>query len=138
MLPVAVAARATARSTNGTLFTGQSAFGRNRVSGQSLVPAPAASTTAARLSVMRIERWVNPTQPQTLQIAVFLFYFNAVLGLIFGQFAGPVGLVLLVGDVGAALGIANEYKWGYLLGVAMSLLPFVFIAILIGGGHHAQ
>jgi purine-cytosine permease-like protein len=87
---------------------------------------------------MRIERWVNPTQPQTLQIAVFLFYFNAVLGLLFGQFAGPIGFAFLVGDVGAALGIANEYKWGYLLGVAMSLVPFAFIAILMLGGNHVQ
>jgi hypothetical protein len=87
---------------------------------------------------MRIERWVNPTQPQTLQIAVFLFYFNAVLGLLFGQFAGLIGFAFLVGDISAALGIANEYKWGYLLGVGMSLLPFVFTAFLLLGGSHVQ
>jgi hypothetical protein len=33
-------------------------------------------------------RWTNPSQPQTLQIAVWLLYFNGVLGLVFGTVFG--------------------------------------------------
>ena len=44
---------------------------------------------------MRLNRWLNPSLPQTLQIATFLFYinagFNVILSLIF-----PVALFLLV------------------------------------------
>jgi len=72
-------------------------------------------------------RWLNPTQPQTLQIAVFLLYLNGIFTLLFGGLFVPLGLLLIAGSIGAAYGIANERKWGYGLGVAMALLPFVLI-----------
>lgn len=77
---------------------------------------------------MQTRRWLNPTQPQTLQIAVFLLYADAVLGALLGGLFSPLGLVILAGSAAAGYGIANEFKWGYLLGVgiaAFGLLPFV-------------
>jgi hypothetical protein len=75
---------------------------------------------------MEQRRWVNQTQPQTLQIAVLLLYFNGIINLIFGGLSIPVwGPVIIIGSVAAGYGIANERKWGYILGVAMALLPFV-------------
>jgi hypothetical protein len=71
---------------------------------------------------METRRWTNPTQPQTLQIAVFLLYINAVydvLGL------SPLLLLIALGSAGAGFGIANDRRWGYNLGLAMAFLPFV-------------
>jgi hypothetical protein len=81
-------------------------------------------------------RWFNPSQPQTLQIAVWLLYFNAVGGLIFGSVYVTLGvflgLIALVGCGAAAFGIANEQRWGYLLGVAMALLQVLLIVAVVG------
>ncbi len=79
---------------------------------------------------MPSNRWVDRTQPQTLMSATILLYLNAALDLLL-SFGGisPIGLVLVVGQVAAGWGIANEKKWGYWLGVAMALL-FVAFAVL--------
>ncbi len=72
---------------------------------------------------METRRWTNPTQPQTLQIAVFLLYISAVFGVLG---LNLISLLLAVGEAGAGFGIANERKWGYRLGVgvaAFGLLP---------------
>lgn len=63
------------------------------------------------------------SQPQTLQIAVFLLYFGGALALIRG------GVVIATGSIGGGFGIANEKKWGYGLGLAVALLPFVFLLL---------
>src|SRR4051812_13262910 len=87
---------------------------------------------------MRLNRWLNPSLPQTLQIATFLFYFNAVFGVIYGVAFSPVGLVVTVGSVFAGLGIANEQKWGYYLGVgiaAFGLVPFLLLIADRGVSH---
>lgn len=80
---------------------------------------------------METRRWTNPTQPQTLQIAVFLLYIEAVFGVLFGGvfLLFPLGLLLVVGQAAGGFGIANERKWGYRLAVgiaALALLPFVW------------
>lgn len=82
---------------------------------------------------MQTRRWVNPTQPQTMQIAVFLLYFTAVIGFLFGldpQYrvvfhdgVVPLRLVLPLGTAAAGYGIANERRWAYGLGVAVAILP---------------
>ena len=81
-------------------------------------------------------RWFNPSQPQTLQIAVWLLYFNAVGGLLLGSFyltLGPlIGLAALIGCAASAFGIANEQRWGYLLGVSMALLQVLLIVAVVG------
>src|SRR5947208_16341757 len=107
------------RSIRGTFSTGHKALGRNQVKGRRRVPGPAASTTAARsptcgtLGAMEQRRWVNQTQPQTLQIAVFLLYLTAVFNFIdlLRIHAFPLPFVAgIVGSVAAGYGIANERK----------------------------
>ena len=82
---------------------------------------------------METRRWTNPSQPQTLQMAVWLLYLNAAFGLLLGQYTpyrlvatgSPIGyppsasLVVLASFIGmavAAFGIANEKRWGYRAG----------------------
>ena len=84
---------------------------------------------------METRRWTNPSQPQTLYMATFLLYLNAVFALLFGSLVGsilgPVGaIVAIVGAVAAGFGIANEKKWGYILGVVVAgldVLPLIWI-----------
>lgn len=88
-----------------------------------------------RLPGMETRRWTNPTQPQTMQIAVYLLYINAVLSALFGAIVSPIGLVLVIGQAAAGFGIANERRWGYWLGVVIAtlgLVPFV-LAVLDDG-----
>ncbi len=84
------------------------------------------------MSAMERRRWVNPAQPQTLNIATFLLYFNAAFGVL-GYLLRPslytgTRLLLLVaiiaGQAVAGWGIANERKWAYGLAIAMAILPF--------------
>jgi hypothetical protein len=81
---------------------------------------------------MQTRRWVNPSQPQTLQIGVLLLYFNAVSLLLFGGLFSALGLLIAGASVGGAYGIANDRKWGYGLGVAMAFAPFA-LRILVTG-----
>ncbi len=83
-------------------------------------------------------RWFDSHQPQTLQIAVVLLYTNSVLLLLQALFTGGFGLFLLVfivGQVGGALGIANEKKIGYWVAVAFALLPVALTAYLVARYH---
>ncbi len=80
---------------------------------------------------MRLNRWLNPSLPQTLQIATFLFYINAGFNVIYGVAFNPIGLVLTVGSVFAGLGIANELKWGYVLGIIIAVLGLVPFFLLV-------
>jgi hypothetical protein len=73
---------------------------------------------------MESRRWLNQTQPQTLQIAVFLLYFNAVLMVLSRLILNPIGFVWIAASVGGGYGIANERKWGYALGIIAALIPF--------------
>lgn len=87
---------------------------------------------------METRRWTNPSQPQTLQIAVFLLYANAVLGLLLGNILSVwgtlVGLAGLVGFAAGGYGIANEKRWGYNVGLAVALLEVLTIVWLIFDG----
>ena len=76
---------------------------------------------------MEQRRWTNQAQPQTLQIAVCLLYINGVISLLFGGIFVPIIALIAVGSIAAGYGIANERKWGYILGVAMALFPFAVI-----------
>jgi hypothetical protein len=77
---------------------------------------------------METRRWTNPSQPQTLQIAVFLLYFNAVLALLF--FVSPIPLLIAIAGAIGAYGIANSRRWGYRLAVAASSIEMVFLVVL--------
>ena len=82
-------------------------------------------------------RWFNPHLPQTLQIAVLLLYLNAFFMFIGREFAWMWGLLLIIGFVAGAFGIANEKKWGYVVAliaasarVALTLVIFSLGTIL--------
>ncbi len=66
-------------------------------------------------------RWLNPHQPQTLQISVFLLYFTAVITIL----GNPRYLLLGVLEGVGGFGIANEKKWGYITAIAAAVLDFV-------------
>lgn len=82
-------------------------------------------------------RWLNPTQPQTLQIGVMLLYLNAALGLIsviVGRGVGFFGLAIIATEVLGGYGIANERKWGYVVGLVAAFLPLVLLVLAIVAG----
>jgi len=68
-------------------------------------------------------------------MATFLLYINGALGLLFSF--GGISMVLAAGLIGAGFGIANEKRWGYILGVVMAtldLLPLVLFVLARGIG----
>jgi uncharacterized membrane protein (DUF2068 family) len=82
---------------------------------------------------MEPRRWLNSSQPPTLQNAVVLCYLDAVLGLFSALVAGGVGLLLLVPillGVGG-LGIANEKRWGYWLAVVLAGLSLLLAVVVM-------
>ena len=94
---------------------------------------------------METRRWTNPSQPQTLQIAVWLLYLNAAFGLLLRQWTpyyelgrwAPAlgdlaGVASYVGMAVAAFGIANEKRWGYRLGVALTVGEVLLLLLAIG------
>ena len=86
---------------------------------------------------METRRWTNPTQPQTLQIAVYLLYIDAVFSVLFGRIMNPLILVVTIAQAVAGFGIANEKRWGYWLGVTVAvigLVPFVLAIVNDGVG----
>ncbi len=82
---------------------------------------------------METRRWTNPSHPQTLQIAVFLLYLNAVFGLLFGEplrlFGLLLGLVVVVAYAAGGFGVANDQNWGY--GVALAVAVIVVAVSLV-------
>jgi hypothetical protein len=87
---------------------------------------------------LQTRRWHDPSQPQTLQMAVWLLYFNAIFGIILGGSSYYVfgifgGFLALLGCAAAGFGIANEQRWGYGLGVAMAFLQLLALIIAAGG-----
>jgi hypothetical protein len=75
-------------------------------------------------------RWFNPHLPQTLQIATFLLYINALFLFLYRWFAFALGLVVIVGFVAGAFGIANEKKWGYVVAVGAAILKILLLLTL--------
>jgi hypothetical protein len=94
--------------------------------------------------MLETKRWVNPSQPQLLQIAVFLLYFRAAFMLLgalsirnadayilltivdFVDSEGAVRVVLLALAVLMVLGgngTANERKLGYNFALAAAIIP---------------
>ena len=83
---------------------------------------------------MNTRVWVNPRQPQTLYIAQLLMYFQGGFALVFSVIGARsltvYSLVIAVGKVMAAFGIANERRWGYVLGVVVAVLPLAALGLL--------
>ena len=83
---------------------------------------------------MSERRWFNSSQPQTLQLAQMLLYLGGGLGLLVAVITGGLGrlgIIISIGEIVAAFGIANEKKWGYWVGVVFAFLPFVLIAYFL-------
>jgi len=76
-------------------------------------------------------RWVNPNHPQTLNIGVILLYIDAFFLLIGGSIASGIGLLLAVGSVVAGVGIANDKRLAYYLGIAISAIVPALLALVV-------
>ena len=84
---------------------------------------------------METRRWTNPSQPQTLQAAVFLLYISAAINVFFGAVIDPLVLVATIAAVAGGLGIASERRWGYYLAgasAAVRLLPVLLVLLAEG------
>ena len=91
-------------------------------------------------------KWLDRTQPQTLYIATLLMYINGGLSLLFigtyrhvslfGIHDGLLllELVLIAGQIGGGLGLANEKNWGYVLAVAMAVVLLAATLFAFTGG----
>ena len=81
-------------------------------------------------------RWMDRSQPQTLQAAVMFSYLNAALALLtYLVFRDALSLALVL--LGAtAYGIANDRRWAYWAGVVLSCLYLASWVIFVvrGGG----
>ncbi len=86
-------------------------------------------------------RWLNQSQPQTLVIATWLLYANAVFGILDFLRVGAAVLrplvllyfaIIIVGGALGGRGIANDQRWGYYLGLASAFAPFVLRALISG------
>lgn len=79
------------------------------------------------MTAMASRRFLNPAQPQTLVIAVYLLYLHAVF-LLFDLLRLSIFprlyVLAVIGGLLAGFGIANEKKWGYGLGLVMAVFPF--------------
>src|SRR5688572_3379733 len=91
---------------------------------------------------METRRWLNQSQPQTLQIAVFLLYFRAVVMLLFNvddqirlvfPLDGLLRVALPAALAAGGYGIANEKKWGYTLALAGAFVPLAARLLLAFG-----
>ncbi|HUP84340.1 MAG TPA: hypothetical protein VM143_01615 [Acidimicrobiales bacterium] len=84
---------------------------------------------------METQRWINQRHPQTLLIATYLLYFDAFFGLlgVLGG-GGPIAIAIVAASGAAAYGIANDRKWGYWLGVAVSALALLPYALALFSG----
>jgi len=78
-------------------------------------------------------RWFDPSQPQTLQGAVMLCYATAVLGVLSLLFGSAFALSSLALGV-AGFGVANERRWGYVLGIVLSGLMVLLYLYLLATG----
>ena len=84
---------------------------------------------------METRRWINHSLPQTLGNAVLLLYISAGFDALAGFISHPLGILVIAAKVGAGFGIANEKKWGYQLGVAVSIVVIVggLVGVFPGG-----
>ena len=78
-------------------------------------------------------KWVNHFQPQTLVIATFLCYIDAVFGFIFPIATSVLAGLLMAIALGAGgFGIANEKRWGYAVAVAGAVFQVIMLLAVFG------
>jgi len=78
-------------------------------------------------------RWFDSSQPQTLQGAVMLCYVIAAFGILSVLFGAAPGIIALATGV-AGFGVANERRWGYWLGIVLSVLTALLYLLLLVDG----
>jgi TM2 domain-containing membrane protein YozV len=77
-----------------------------------------------------MNRWFNPSHPQTLQAAVILGYFSAVFGLLAA--GASLFLLLFIGVGAGAFGSANNQRWGYfMLAICSVLIALFWLLVLL-------
>lgn len=77
------------------------------------------------------QKFFDPSQPQTLQIATFLLYLDAGLLVLRGAaFGSGFGLIMCAGSAGGAYGMANGRKWGYGLSVGIAIFGLAYPFLL--------
>lgn len=86
------------------------------------------------MEVVNERKFLNQSQPQTLVLGTLLLYVNAVFGVIFGVVATSVvlGLITIIGLAIGGYGIANEWKWGYAVGVIAAGLQLLMLVAVFG------
>ncbi len=78
-------------------------------------------------------KWVNHFQPQTLVIATFLCYIDAVFGFIFPIATSLLAGLLMAIALGAGgFGIANEKRWGYAVAVVGAVFQVIMLFAVFG------
>ena len=80
---------------------------------------------------MRRFKWINPHLPQTLLIATYLMYLEAVFSILFGSVRFWGFLIVTVGFIAGALGVSNERRSGYYAAVATSVLNIAITTWLL-------
>ena len=82
-------------------------------------------------------RWIDRSQPQTLQGAVLFSYLNAAMALLFTLFLGqsPFLFIFILLAV-AAFGVANERRVAYWAAVVLACAYVLGVLVLMvtGGG----
>ena len=74
--------------------------------------------------------WYSHFQPQTLRAAVILLYVNAGLSILFAFYAGsPLPALLILVDLFAGIGIANDKRWGFVLGLIGAVAPIILLIV---------
>ena len=87
-------------------------------------------------------RWFNPSQPQTLQGAVVLSYFNAFFSLfsvgVLARITGIPGSIIflaLIAQAAGAVGVASERKIGYMVAIGgSSVMTLVDLLVVLDDG----
>ena len=77
-------------------------------------------------------KFLNQSQPQTLVLGTLLLYVNAVFGVLY--LTSLPGFILVAGLAIGGYGIANEWKWGYAVGVAAACFQLLILIAVYGSG----
>lgn len=84
---------------------------------------------------MAERKWIDQSQPQTLQAAVLFCYLNAALAVLYLLAFGAAPSLVLILMAGAGYGIANERRWAYWAAVVLAVLYLVGQVALLFAVH---
>ncbi len=86
-----------------------------------------------------MNQWINRSHPQMLYIATVLCYFQAIMGTlpllglrVGGLIANDpwIYLFILVGLAAGGVGIANDKKWGWYLGLSAAIVQIAMFFVI--------